>query len=203
MWHYHRRQDPLRPVDAIVGLGSYDLRVADHCAALYRQAIAPLVIFTGGAGNWTAGVWDTPEATLFARRALTLGVAQPHLLTETRSTNLSENFRFTRALAEKRGLGLRSAAVVSKPNTLRRAYATAAQVWPELEVLATAADRHWSEQTGPGIDREAVINEMVGDLQRLLVYPQRGWQIPQTVPAPVLAAYRELIRRGYRRHLLP
>ena len=34
LWHFHRVYAPLAPADAIVGLGSYDLRVAKHCAAL-------------------------------------------------------------------------------------------------------------------------------------------------------------------------
>jgi hypothetical protein len=35
LWSYHSIYDPPRPVDLIVGLGSYDLRVADRCAELY------------------------------------------------------------------------------------------------------------------------------------------------------------------------
>jgi hypothetical protein len=35
LWSYHSIYGPTRPVDLIVGLGSYDLRVADRCAELY------------------------------------------------------------------------------------------------------------------------------------------------------------------------
>lgn len=46
------------------------------------------------------------------------------------------------------------------------------------------------------------VNTMVGDLQRIIVYPQRGFQIEQVVPEDVLAAYNELVYRGYTAHLI-
>ena len=38
---------------------------------------------------------------------------------------------------------------------------------------------------------------MVGDLQRIRIYPARGFQIPQDMPAEVWEAAQELIRAGY------
>lgn len=202
LWRYHRREDTPRPVDAIVGLGSYELRVADFCAELYRRGIAPTVIFSGGAGNWTAGRLAEPEAVLFAARARALGVPATAIVAETASTNLGENLRLTAALARSHGVALRSAALVSKPNTLRRVYATAAVAWPAVETITLSPGWHWTEQGGPGIDSDGVIDEMVGDLQRLLVYPSLGFQQSETVPPAVRDAYRRLIRAGYDRHLL-
>jgi hypothetical protein len=43
---------------------------------------------------------------------------------------------------------------------------------------------------------------MVGDLQRLRVYPEKGFQIPQEIPADVWAAYEELVRAGYDKYLI-
>jgi hypothetical protein len=43
---------------------------------------------------------------------------------------------------------------------------------------------------------------MVGDLQRIRVYPARGYQIEQDIPTDVWAAYEELVRAGYDRHLI-
>ena len=40
---------------------------------------------------------------------------------------------------------------------------------------------------------------MVGDLQRILIYPAKGFQIPQVVPPEVIAAYEAAA--GYDRHL--
>jgi hypothetical protein len=43
---------------------------------------------------------------------------------------------------------------------------------------------------------------MVGDLQRIIVYGEKGYQIPQEVPADVLDAYERLVERGYTKRLL-
>jgi len=54
LWEFHCIYDALGPVDAIVGLGSYDVRVADRCAALFVAGYAPRLIFTGSEGNMIA-----------------------------------------------------------------------------------------------------------------------------------------------------
>ena len=43
---------------------------------------------------------------------------------------------------------------------------------------------------------------MVGDLQRIRLYPQKGYQIAQEIPGDVWAAYEELVRAGYDGHLI-
>ncbi|RPH35134.1 MAG: YdcF family protein, partial [Planctomycetota bacterium] len=46
-----------------------------------------------------------------------------------------------------------------------------------------------------------VISIMVGDLQRIRLYPGKGFQVPQEIPPEVWDAYRELVALGYDRHL--
>jgi hypothetical protein len=38
--------------------------------------------------------------------------------------------------------------------------------------------------------------------QRLVVYGQKGWSVPQQVPAEVMEAYERLVAAGYTRRLL-
>ena len=47
-----------------------------------------------------------------------------------------------------------------------------------------------------------IISIMVGDLQRLQVYPERGYQIPQEIPEDVWAAFEALVAAGYDGHLV-
>jgi hypothetical protein len=47
-----------------------------------------------------------------------------------------------------------------------------------------------------------VISIMVGDLQRVKLYPLRGFQIPQEIPGDVWEAYEALVAAGYNRHLI-
>ena len=43
---------------------------------------------------------------------------------------------------------------------------------------------------------------MVGDLQRVLAYPDLGFAVPQYVPEDVHAAYESLVRGGFTDHLI-
>jgi hypothetical protein len=43
---------------------------------------------------------------------------------------------------------------------------------------------------------------MVGDLQRIRFYPEKGFQIYQEIPAEVWNAYERLIQLGFDKHLM-
>lgn len=43
---------------------------------------------------------------------------------------------------------------------------------------------------------------MVGDLQRIMEYPSKGWMAPQVVPEDVKSAFRYLLKRGYSKLLV-
>jgi uncharacterized SAM-binding protein YcdF (DUF218 family) len=124
------------------------------------------------------------------------------ILIENRSSNTGENVLFTRRLLEELGLAVQSVIAVQKPYMERRTYATLRQQWPEVRVQV-ASPRLSFEEYCRGMDREDVVNIMVGDLQRILIYPQRGFMIPQEVPAEVLVALDALVEAGYRHHLVP
>jgi len=52
------------------------------------------------------------------------------------------------------------------------------------------------------ISMENMLHIMVGDFQRILVYPQKGFQVEQPIPSLVMAAYLYLVKEGYIHHLL-
>jgi len=47
-----------------------------------------------------------------------------------------------------------------------------------------------------------VVSIMVGDLQRIKIYPARGYQIEQEIPEPVWQAFEGLVRAGYDKYLI-
>jgi hypothetical protein len=51
-------------------------------------------------------------------------------------------------------------------------------------------------------DDKLVIDMLVGDLQRIITYPARGFSIAQDVPADVTGAYQRLIAAGYNSRLM-
>ena len=75
--------------------------------------------------------------------------------------------------------------------------------WPEVEgaVDAPAFAFPWDVSNLIGV--LGLIDEMVGDLHRILRYPELGYQVPLAMPDDVLTAWRALIAFGFDRHLLP
>lgn len=49
---------------------------------------------------------------------------------------------------------------------------------------------------------DEVINIMAGDLHRIKIYPQRGFQIYQDIPDYVWDAYEQLVSMGYTKYLI-
>ena len=43
---------------------------------------------------------------------------------------------------------------------------------------------------------------MTGDLQRIRLYPEKGFQIYQEIPGEVWEAYEELLARGFIKNLI-
>ncbi|MBA8899756.1 YdcF family protein [Phyllobacterium sp. P30BS-XVII] len=198
LWDFHLIYDPLAPADLIVGLGSYDLRVADRCAELFHQGLAPKILFTGKAGNWTNHLYKTSEAEAFAERAREAGVPAKAIIIEPNATNIGENIRFARAMA---GDAMKRIIIVTKPQTQRRAFATVRAQWPEVHADITAPFINFEQQPIPTYPRDKLIHEMVGDIKRMIDYPAKGFQIPQSIPVSVADAFDFLVKAGYDHHL--
>ncbi len=206
LWHYLQLNQQIEKSDAILVLCSHDKRVAERAAQLILEDWAPLLIFSGGLGSITSSMWTEPEADQFAAIALGMGVPPESILIENRSTNTGENFRFTRKLLAERGIDPRKFIVVQKPYMERRSLATFRKMWPEKEVIVTSPqvtfDEYLNSYSNSELSVDDVISIMVGDLQRIKVYAERGFQIPQEIPGDVWSAYEELLTAGYDRHLV-
>lgn len=205
IWNYHRLGHELRRSDAILVLCSHDAIVAERGAQLWLDRWAPLLIFSGGLGAVTRRFWQEPEADQFAKIAMELGVQREAILIENRSTNTGENVSFTRAMLAERGLDPATFIVVQKPYMERRSYATFRKVWPEKEIVVTSPQLSLDEYLGRYSDgplsEDDMIAIMVGDLQRIRIYPEKGFQIEQEIPADVWEAFEILVEAGYDRYL--
>ena len=202
LWNYHHVNHQLEKSDCILALGSHDLRVAERTAELYLEGWAPLVIMSGGLGNFTKEMWTEKEADKFAAVAIEMGVPKDAILIENKSTNTGENILFTQKLLKEKGLNPRRFIVVQKPYMERRSYATFKRHWPEKESFVTSPQISFEEYPTEEITMEKVINIMVGDLQRIKAYPEKGFQIYQEIPTDVWNAYEKLIELGFNKHLM-
>jgi len=147
-------------------------------------------------------VFEKPEAEVFADIAMKRGGPPQSVVIENQSTNTGENVEFTKRLLEERRLHFNSFILVQKPYMERRTYATFKRVWPAKEFVVTSPPIPYESYCNEEISKEQLINIMVGDLQRIRVYGERGFQIPLSIPEDVWRAYEELVRLGYDGHLI-
>ena len=202
LWNYHHMHHALEKADCILALGSHDLRVAERAAQLYLEGWAPVIIFSGGLGNFTKEMWTETEADQFAAIAINMGVPGHAILIENKSTNTGENILFTQNLLAQKNLDPQSFIVVQKPYMERRSYATFKKHWPDKKLIVTSPQISFEAYSTAEIPLERVINIMVGDLQRIKFYPEKGFQVFQEIPADVWQAYEQLIASGFDKHLM-
>ena len=101
----------------------------------------------------------------------------------------------------------------------KRAIATARKQWPEVEwgvsVPLLQFEKYAqrlissSDESSQSIPSDEYIEQMrpeielmVGDLQRLKVYAERGYQVETEIPPEIWTAWRRLVDAGYDRYVL-
>lgn len=202
VWDYHQLNHQLRKADCIFVSGSHDTRVAEYAAELFLQGYAPYILFSGGFGRLTTGVFEKSEAEIFADIAKGKGVPEDKILIENKSTNTGENIQFTKQLLQEKGLHFKTFILVQKPYMERRTYATFKKLWPEKECIVTSPQISFEKYPNDDIPKEKMIDVMVGDLQRIKIYPTKGFQIFQEIPNEVWEAYEKLVEAGFSKHLI-
>lgn len=205
IWDYLcLRQEPEK-ADCIVGFGNFNDNIARRAAQLYREGYAPKVLFTGGLGRNTEGLLPEPEAVRFAKVAISCGVPEADILMEDKSANTKENIEFTRALLKKAGLPHDHILGVHQPFMERRIKAAMGVYWPGLNFSVTSPQvtipEYLADAKKQGITENAAVSVIVGDFQRMELYAQKGYQLPQHIPEEAWAAFRQLVEMGYDKQL--
>ena len=198
LWNFLGAGRQNNDCELIVVCGSYDLRVCDYACQLLKKGVAPHLLFTGNTGNWTKHLWERTEADIFAQRAMIQGVSPDQFTLESRATNFAENIAFARELFPD----VRRATFLTKPNSIRRVALTLPVQWPGLEAWVDAPSFGFPGEVSNLIGVLGLIDEMVGDIHRIMVYPSLGFQAEQVIPEEVEVAWRYLIEQGFDHHLI-
>ncbi len=204
IWDYHKLNHQPEKSDCIIVLGSHDTRVAERGAQLFLHGYAPLILFSGGLGNLTKGMWTETEAEKFSKVALSMGVPEDRIIIENKSSNTGENIRFSYDLMTVKKIRASKIILVQKPYMERRTYATFMKQWPgeNTSIIVTSPQIEFDDYPNGEIKIDEVINIMAGDLQRIKEYPLKGYQIYQEIPDNVWQAYKSLVRLGFNKHLI-
>lgn len=201
IWDYQLMHHELQKADLILVLGSHDVRVAEYAAELYLAGWAPLLVFSGGRGRLTEK-WQKPEAEIFAEAAIKKGVPKDKVLIEDKSTNTGENILFTKNLLDSKGLYPKKIILVQKPYMERRSYATFKKQLPAIDVVVTSPRIPFEKYDLEDRPKDQKIHVLVGDMQRIKIYGEKGFMISQEIPDEVRCAYEELVKRGYTSQLI-
>jgi uncharacterized SAM-binding protein YcdF (DUF218 family) len=202
LWDYHDLHHQPRITDVGIGLGSHDLSVATTTAELYNRGMFPLVVFTGANSPTTAQRFPRGEAVHYREHAIELGVPAEGILIDDAATNTGENITNTRHLLAAAGQTPQTVTLITRPYQQRRAYATCRKLWPEVEPVCAATALSLVDYVASIGDEARVINMLVGDTQRIDVYAECGFAIPQPMPESVRSAMALLIGEGYTQRLL-
>lgn len=188
IWDYHQLRHCPRKCEAAIGIGSHDAGFGDYPAELYRAGWFPMMVLTGAAD---------PSAYASAH-----GVPDTAVLVERAATNTGLSITLSREALGAAGIRPSSVMLIAEPHLQRRAYATCRKVWPEVEAVCVSRPLSFDEYVASAGCERRVIETLVGDLQRVIEYPWRGYAIAQEVPTAVHVAYRDLLGAGYTGRLL-
>lgn len=206
LWEFMRMNQEIEKSDCMIVLGCSDVKVGDIAIDLYKQGLADKVIFTGGYGKITKNIWNVPEADKFAEIAISNGIPKNKIFIENKSTNTIENFKFTKELIENEKLDINSIIFVCRPYVEKRTWACYKKYMQEYKGYIASekisCKDYMLNYAIPNVPKNAWINVLVGDIQRMKIYADRGLQISVEIPNNVWNAYEELIKRGYNRDLL-
>lgn len=204
LWDYMLVGHSLRKADCIFVLGSYDVRVAEYAIELWKQDYAPYLLFSGGVIQQSDELnvyWTETEAEYFARLSREQGVPDDKILVENLATNTGENFTCTSALLDSLDLNFESFILVQKPFMERRVLATGLKLWHDKEFVVTSPPLSYDEYMSGTLSKEGLIQYIVGDFQRVKIYGENGFQVPQDIPQSVWDAFEQLVALGYDKHL--
>jgi uncharacterized SAM-binding protein YcdF (DUF218 family) len=199
IWEYFQINLPLEKADAIFVFGGYDTRVADKGAKLYLEGWARVVVCSGHKGRVDPGAGKT-EADNFAHTLQKYGVPDTAILKERKSLNTGENILFTKKILEENNIKIRKAIVLY--HTPKRVLATFQKQWPEVEVLVYSPQRTFDDIVPMTEEKwKEHLYFLVGDLQRMKIYPEKGYQAQMDIPDNVWQAYEKLVALGYDRDI--
>lgn len=206
IWDYMNLNMTIPTCDVIIGCGCSKLDVPKRCSELYKDGYAPLIVFTGGFGKGTLGVFEKSEAEIYRDLAIKDGVPRENILIENKSTNTGDNFRFSLELLKSKNIKADKILIVNHSCAERRNYSSASAIIKDKEIYVTSPVKSFEDYIKEiEEDKEMIIHNIsivVGDLQRFIIYPQFGWQIENEVPDNVIDAYYYLKKLGFDKYII-
>lgn len=198
IWDYMVLDEDFPKCDLIIGCGCQSLTIPITCANLYKQGYADKIIFAGGLGKITKYHFKKAEAEMYKEIAIQEGVPEEKIWIENKSTNTGDNFRFSKKIIDEENWNIKNILIVHNKFSERRTLSAAKAIIKDKELYITSAKVSFDDFIQSLQNKEEkriikIVSSMVGDIQRMIIFPQFGWQIKQEVQN----AYRKLKSMGF------
>ncbi len=207
IWDYMRLNQSLEKCDLIIGCGCSDLHIPIKCASLLKQGYGSKILFAGGLGKQTEDFFEKAEAEIYKDIAMQNGIRNEDIIIETKSTNTGDNFRFAEKILKDQNIKYDKVLIVHRPFDERRTLACAQSILKDKHLIITSPDVTFDEWFDM-LDNKSLqniideISVIVGDIQRIIVYPQFGWQLENDVPEKIKKDYFYLKDLGFSKYIL-
>ena len=206
IWNYMVLDMPIQKSDLIIGCGCTNLKIPEKCAELLKQDYAQQVLFTGGLGKLSSSSFKNTEAEIYKDIAIKNGINIDKIYVENKSTNTGDNFRFSLEMINKNNIKANKILIVHNKLSQRRTLSTAKAIMKNKELYITSPDVTYNKfiinlEKRTYEDINSIISVVVGDIQRMIIFPQLGWQIEEDVPKEVIDAYYVLKNKGYNKFI--
>ena len=134
------------------------------------------------------------------------GIDIKNIFLENKSTNTGDNFRFSLKIIEENNLKADKILIVHNKMSERRTLSAAKAILKDRTISITSPDMSFDEFITKLENREDeevknIISVIVGDIQRIIIFPQLGWQIENDVPTEVINSYQFLKQQGFDKYI--
>jgi hypothetical protein len=189
--------------DIIIGFGHFDAKIPRMCGTLWRQGMAPRILFTGGIGAGTADLGQ-PEALYFREelRHCCPEIPESQVLVEPDSRHTGENVAYSIALLARVtpeacfGRGVTRAILVAATYRQRRVWLTCRHLLPAVHFVNLPPVTSFAQELdlfrGKSQDLLAL---MVGEVDRIVRYGEAGY-IQATPIRDAVKAQARILREG-------
>jgi len=202
IWNFLSIRETILKSDLIFVLCSHDLRVAKYAVDLYKKGFANYILFSGGLNFFTKHIFPKSEAESFAELAFKENIPNDIIIIENVSTNTGENIQFSKNILKSLNHKFSNIIAIQKPSMSLRIKLALAKQWNDTNFFISSPNYSIFDAPHSHINLFMIINEIVGDLQRIIAYPKFGFQSETDIPNHIFLAYNSLINQGYNLHLI-
>jgi uncharacterized SAM-binding protein YcdF (DUF218 family) len=205
LWDYLQLGDQLIKSDAVIVTGSQDLRIPEWGANLVLKGWADLVVMSGGVGRLTPPEWKDGEAAVFADVAYKAGLPKEKVVADNRSTITRENILYAWEDLKQKGVDPKRLIFISQPFMQRRMKKLVEKMikeglLSEIEAIFPSSPLNYSTYPNEVVSKTEMISIMVGEVQRLVDYPTKGFIAHEHVPNEILTITDKLSQLGHTKY---